>query len=361
MPLYKPWLTDKEEKYVSECMKSTWISSKGKFVEEFERCFSEYVGSPYATTICNGTAALHLALLSLGLKAGDEVIVPTLTYIASVNAITYVGATPVFCEIDKNTWQLDPKDVEKRISSKTKAILAVHLYGHPCDMDKLVAVSQKNNIFLIEDCAEAIGSKFNNKHVGNFGHVSTFSFYGNKTITTGEGGMVTTSDPHIYHFIKKAKGQGLSETREYWHDSIGYNYRMTNICCAIGLAQLEKINEILKKKREIAHRYAYNFKNYPITFHEESSSSVHSYWICSILLPSPQECVNARLLLKDNSVETRPLFPPIHLMPIYEGSSGDYVISEDISERGFNLPSYPELTFDQVDYISNLVIQALKK
>ncbi len=150
IPLYKPWLTDKEEKYVSECMKSTWISSKGKFVEEFERCFSEYVGSPYATTICNGTAALHLALLSLGLKAGDEVIVPTLTYIASVNAITYVGATPVFCEIDKNTWQLDPKDVEKRISSKTKAILAVHLYGHPCDMDKLVAVSQKITFFLLK-------------------------------------------------------------------------------------------------------------------------------------------------------------------------------------------------------------------
>ena len=359
IPLYKPWLTHEEEEYVSQCVRSSWISSRGEFVERFESGFSKYVGSPYATTVCNGTAALHLALLSIGLKPGDEVIVPTFTYIASVNAITYVGATPVFCEINKETWQLDPEDVQKRITSKTKAILAVHLYGHPCDMDKLVAISQKNNLFVIEDCAEAIGSKFNNKHVGTFGHVSTFSFYGNKTITTGEGGMVITSDPKIYNFIKKAKGQGLSEAREYWHDSIGYNYRMTNICCAIGLAQLEKIDEILIRKREIAHRYACNFENYPITFHKESVPYFHSYWICSVLLPSSQKCLTARSLLNNNSVETRPLFPPIHLMPIYEGSSGDYAISEDIAERGFNLPSYPELTLDQVDYISSLVIQAL--
>lgn len=360
IPLYKPWIGDKEREYVLDCIDSSWISSKGKYVEKFEKKFAGFIGSSYAASVCNGTAALHLALLALGISEGDEVIVPTFTYIASVNAIKYVGATPVFCEADRVTWQLDAEEAEAKITNKTKAIVAVHLYGQPCDMEKLVSIANKHQLFLVEDCAEAIGSQYKDVKVGTFGIVSAFSFYGNKTITTGEGGMVATSDPDIYRRVNKFKGQGLSGTREYWHDVIGYNYRMTNICAAIGLAQLERVEEILKKKRIIAERYAKNLKGLPIEFHRQIGPVTHSYWICSLLTMNTQMCNIVREYLASHNIETRPLFPPIHLMPMYKGAQGDFPISEDISSRGFNLPSYPQLPLESVDHITQLISDVMK-
>lgn len=265
IPIYKPSITGNEKKYVNECLDSTWISSKGKFVNEFEARFCEYTNVKYATTVSNGTVALHLALLALGIGSGDEVIVPTLTYIASVNAIAYTGAIPVFADSREDTWQVDPEDVRRKITSKTRAIMAVHLYGHPCDMDKIMTIAKEHGLFVIEDCAEAFGTLYKGKHVGSFSDISTYSFFGNKTITTGEGGIVVTNDETLFDRAVHFKGQGLAKHREYWHDVIGYNYRMTNICAAIGLAQLEQAKEFIEKKRQIATWYKDNLKNLPLT------------------------------------------------------------------------------------------------
>ena len=237
IPIYQPSLSGNERRYILECLDSTWISSKGKFIGEFERGFAGFVGVRHSATVSNGTVALHLALVALGIGPGDEVIVPTLTYIASVNAITYTGATPVFVDSLEDTWQMDPDDVRRKISPKTRAIMAVHLYGHPCDMDALQSIAREHSVYLVEDCAEAIGTLYRGKHVGTFGDVGTFSFFGNKTITTGEGGMVVTNDETLHERAVHFRGQGLAAHRQYWHDVIGYNYRMTNICAALGVAR----------------------------------------------------------------------------------------------------------------------------
>jgi len=214
VPIYKPDLTGNEMKYVSECINSSWISSRGKFVSEFEKSFSNAVKVEHATSVCNGTVALHLALVALGIGPGDEVIVPTLTYIASVNAIVYCGAKPIFVDSSSETWQIDPDSVIDKITPNTKAIMAVHLYGQACDMDALLNIAKKHKLFLVEDCAEAFGTYYKNKHVGTFGNISTFSFFGNKTITTGEGGMVVSNDKTLIERARHFKGQGLAEHRQ---------------------------------------------------------------------------------------------------------------------------------------------------
>ena len=353
-PVYKPYIGEKEKEYVNECLESTWISSKGKFISLFENKFSEYVKSDYSTTCTNGTVALHLALLALDIKDGDEVIVPTLTYIASVNAISYVGAKPIFVDSEDKYWQIDTKKIEEKITSKTKAIIVVHLYGHASDMDEIIKIAKKYNLKIIEDCAEAFGTKYKNTHVGSFGDIATYSFFGNKTITTGEGGMVTTNDEVLYKRIIKLKGQGLAENREYWHDLIGYNYRMTNIACAIGLAQLEKINFILDKKRKIAQYYKEELKNLPIEFHKEAKDCFHSYWMCTILVENESIKNNLRLYLKENLVETRPIFDPIHKMPMYNEYQS-FLVAENLSTRGINLPSYPELEKYDLELICKII------
>ena len=352
IPVYQPSLNGNEKKYVNECIDSTWISSKGKFVNQFETAFANYINIKHATTVSNGTVAIHLALLALGIGKDDEVIVPTLTYIASVNAIAYTGATPVFVDSLQDSWQIDPTDVEKKITSKTKAIMAVHLYGHPCDMDKLVEISKKHNIFLIEDCAEAIGTMYKGKYVGTFGDISTFSFFGNKTITTGEGGMVVTNDETLYDRSVHFKGQGLAKHREYWHDVIGYNYRMTNICAAIGLAQLENIDNVLIEKKRVADTYRSLLANTPIIFHDQVGEKVyHSYWMCSILVSDSKERDALRTHLKNEGVETRPLFYPVHTMPMYSAQYQRHPTAENIGWRGLNLPSYPGLKQEEIEFI----------
>lgn len=343
-PVYKPSLSGNEKLYVNQCLDSTWISGMGKFVDKFQDRFAKFIGSKHAAAVCNGTVALHLALEALGVGEGDEVIVPTLTYIASVNAIGYTGAKPIFVDSIEDTWQLDPKDVERKITPATKAILCVHLYGHPCDMASLKNITEKYNLFLIEDCAEAIGTEYDGIHVGNFGDVSTFSFYGNKTITTGEGGMVTTNDTTLHERIVHLKGQGLAKYREYWHDAIGYNYRMTNICAAIGLAQLEQIDEILDRKRQIANWYRDAFRGSGYELHIESKNVVHSYWMCTVLIPDEIDRQEIKTFLVEHGIETRPMFYPIHTMPIYSKKYEKHPIAEKLARRGMNLPSYPGLS-----------------
>jgi perosamine synthetase len=356
-PVYQPSINGNEKKYVNECLDSSWISGKGKFINEFESAFANYIGNKHATTVCNGTVALHLALEALGIGEGDEVIVPTLTYIASVNAITYTGAKAVFVDSLIGTWQMDSEDVIKKITPSTKAIMCVHLYGHPCEMDRLVNVATNNNLFLIEDCAEAIGSMYKGKHVGTFGDVATFSFYGNKTITTGEGGMVVTNNETLNDRLVHLKGQGLAKYREYWHDAIGYNYRMTNICAAIGLAQLEQLDEILRKKRQVANWYQESLKESCFEFHLESEDVTHSYWMCTILIPEKMDRNELKLFLIEHGIETRPMFYPIHTMPIYSQKYEKHQVAEGLARRGINLPSYPGLSKEDISEIVSVILK----
>lgn len=355
IPVYQPSLEGNERKYVAECLDSTWISSKGKFLSEFEIEFANYTGVEYATACSNGTVALHLALLALGVGPGDEVIVPTLTYVASVNSITYTGATPVFVDSRRETWQMDPDDVCRRLTPRTKAILCVHLYGHPCDMDALTNIASDNGVFLIEDCAEAVGTNFKNRHVGSFGDIGTYSFFGNKTITTGEGGMVVTNDKKLYERTIHLKGQGLAAHREYWHDIVGYNYRMTNICAAIGLAQLEQVDKILSRKKKIRELYSAGLNTMPIDLQPVAENVEHSHWMVCGLTVTAEDRDALRAYLAQNGVETRPVFNPIHKMPIYSACREKYPIAEDLASRGINLPSWPNLKKRQVEEITGLI------
>ncbi len=359
-PVYQPSLGKKEKENVLECLDSTWISSKGKFINQFETSFSEFTGIKHAATVSNGTVAIHVALLALGIGKNDEVIVPTFTYIASVNAIKYTGAKPVFVDSDIKTWQIDPTKIEEKITNKTKAIMAVHLYGQPCEMDTILSIANKYKLFVVEDCAEAFGSLYKGKHVGTFGNISTFSFFGNKTITTGEGGMVVTNDLSLYEKVVHLKGQGLAKDREYYHDIIGYNYRMTNICAAIGCAQLERANEFIEKKILISKWYEEKLKNLPVVFHSQVGDVKHSFWMISILLKDSDEREKIRFHLKKNGIETRPTFHPVHLMPMYFEKDLSLPVAEELGSRGINLPSYPELLESDVDFICNKIKEFYK-
>lgn len=361
IPVYRPCLSGNEKKYVNECLDTSWISSRGRFVSEFENKFATSIGIKHAISVCNGTVALHLALVALGIGAGDEVIVPTLTYISSANAITYTGATPVFVDSRYDSWQIDPEDVRRHITSRTRAIMVVHLYGQACDMDALMAIANEHRLFIIEDCAEAFGSYYKGRHVGTFGDISTFSFFGNKTITTGEGGMVVTNDTTLATRSRHYKGQGLAEHREYWHDVVGFNYRMTNIAAAIGLAQLETADIVVARKRALARLYAEALNGLPVVLHTEQPETVHSYWMVSILVPSPADRDPLRKHLASAGIETRPLFFPLHTMPMYAKVYRRHPVAEDLAWRGINLPSWPDLPVGDItrivtaiaDYFSN--------
>lgn len=357
IPVYKPSIGQEEKDNVNECLETSWISSRGKFVEQFEKSFAQSICVNYAVSVCNGTVALHLALVGLDIAPGDEIIVPTFTYVASVNCIKYCGAMPVFVDSCQHDWQMDPKDIERKITSKTKAILCVHLYGHPCDMTSIMQIAKKHNLYVIEDCAEAFGSKHHEKYVGGFGDVATFSFFGNKTITTGEGGMVVTNNQTVYNKLVHFRGQGVSPIKEYWHDVIGYNYRMTNIAAAIGVAQLKRKDEFISKKRHVASLYQSLISD-RFTFHKETPNNFHTFWMCSILLPEGCSGVDRdkfRKYLSQNNIETRPLFYPIHNMPMYSKDSNSHPIAQNISIRGVNLPSFPALTDDEIYYIINII------
>ena len=360
-PVYQPSLTGNEKKYVDECLDSTWISSKGKFIGKFEDDFAKFIGVDYATSVCNGTVAVHLALVALGIGAGDEVIVPTFTYIASANPVLVVNAKPVFVDSLPDTWQMDPKDIEAKITDKTKAIVVVHLYGHPCDMDAIMAIAKKHNLYVIEDCAEAIGSKYKGQTVGSFGDIGCFSFFGNKTMTCGEGGMVVTSDAMLADRLRRYKNQGNAKYREYWNDILGFNYRMTNIQAAIGLAQLEQVGGFIEKKRQIANWYMEELKDYPLVFNKETKDVFHTYWMVSCLVEKADMRDSLREFLKLNGVETRPTFYPIHTMPVYVHEFSKHKVAEDIALRGMNLPSYPALTQEDVKNICNVIKQYFEK
>jgi perosamine synthetase len=358
IPVYQPYFVGREKEYVNQCLDSTWISSKGEFIARFEQAFAHYIGADYATTVANGTVAIHLALEALGIGKGDEVIVPTLTYIASVNTILQTGARPVYVDSLESTLQMNPAEIRKKITSRTKAVMAVHLYGLPCDMDAITAICAEHNLLLIEDCAEAFGTYYKDQHVGTFGDAATFSFFGNKTITTGEGGMVVAKSKEIINKASHLKNQGVSSEREYWHMSLAYNYRMTNICAAIGLAQLEQADKILGKKREIAFWYQEALFGLPLRTHDEIDQTRHSFWMYSIILNEAAKRQALRDFLKTNGIETRPFFYPSHTLP-HCATEERFPIAESLGARGINLPSSPALRHEEVAKICALIASFL--
>jgi perosamine synthetase len=282
-------------------------------------------------------------LATLGLGAGDEVIVPSLTYISPVNAIRYVGATPVFADSDPVTWQVNVDDVAARITPRTRAIIVVHLYGQACDMVALAALANAHSLLLIEDCAEALGTRIGGRHVGTFGDIATFSFFGNKTITTGEGGMVVARGAAHQKLALKLRGQGLADDREYWHDVVGFNFRMTNICAAIGLAQLERAEDFIARKRILAEAYTRELQGLPLVLQAEVAGTTHSFWMCSLLTNDPEQRDHLRRALREQGIETRPFFHPVHTMPMYAQGQTGLTVAVDLGARGINLPSWPGL------------------
>lgn len=358
IPVYRPDLSGNERRYVLECVDTSWISSIGAFIPRFERALADITGAGHAIAVCNGTVALHLSLHCLGLGPGDEVIVPTFTYIASVNTIAQTGATPVFADVRQSDWLLDPGEVERLITGRTKAILPVHLYGAVCDMPALRRIAAARGIRIVEDCAEALGARLGGRHPGVFGDVGTFSFFGNKTITTGEGGAVITNNDALASQLRQVKGQGQSPTRRYWHDVLGFNYRMTNIAAAIGVAQFERFKHIRDCKRAIAQRYRAALAGLPVTFQHPADGVESSDWLVSVLLPQGTDRDRVMANMQAAGVETRPVFYCAHTMPMY--AKGERLpVAETIAARGISLPSFPSLTEDEIARVVDALVTAL--
>jgi len=357
IPVASPAFTGNEKKYVMDCLESGWISSVGKYVKQFEQEFASFCSTKHAMSCSNGTVALHLALLALGVKPGDEVIVPTLTYIATANAVTYCGAKPIFIDSEPQTWNIDPTLIEQSITARTKGIVVVHLYGHPADMNPILSIAKKHDLFVIEDAAEAHGALYNNKIVGSLGDIGTFSFFGNKIITTGEGGMVVTNNDVLEERVRLLKGQGVDPQRRYWFPMIGYNYRMTNIQAAIGLAQLENFHWHLKKRREVAglyYKYLGGLEDL-IELPVEKEWARHSFWMFSILIKKNLKISRDELMqhLEKDGIETRPVFYPMHIMPPYFNPDAELPVATDVAARGINLPTHPLLNVEDIAYIAN--------
>ena len=364
IPLYEPFLSNDENKNVLKCLNNNWISSKGEFIKKFEDSFKKKFNYKFATVTTNGTTALHLSLLALDIKNKDEVIVPNLTYIAPVNAIKYVGAKPILTDVNNKTWLMDIQEIVKKVTKRTKAIILVHLYGSCYDLNEIKKIKQKYKIKIIEDCAEAIGTKFNNSYVGSIGDVSTFSFYGNKTISTGEGGMLITKEKYIYKKIVKFKSQGLDIFKKkdnyYNHEVVGYNYRMTNICAAIGFSQLKRIDSFIDKKKKINELYKKILSN-EIEFQETHPLCKNSFWLVTVLFKNSLIRNKVVKYLKKKQIETRPIFKPMNQLKMFKTSNKNYKNSIDIYSRGISLPSYPALKESEIKYIANMINKIIVK
>ncbi len=362
IPVAEPALVGNEKTYVLDCLESTWISSSGKYIQQFESAFADFCGARHAVSCCNGTVALHLALVALGVGPGDEVLIPTLTFVATANAVAYCGARPVLVDSEPETWNMDPQLIRERITPRTKGIIPVHLYGHPMDMDPVLEVAREHNLFVLEDAAEAHGAEYKGRRAGTLGDAATFSFYGNKIITTGEGGMVVTDDDVLAANLRHLKGQGQDPNRRYWFPVLGYNYRMTNVAAAIGLAQTEKIEWHLARRRENAMWYRKHLSGYSqFTCSPEKSWAHNAFWINCVLLdrklPVHRDTLMARLA--EAGIETRPFFYPMHTLPMYRDENRErcFPVADDLAARGFNLPSSASLTEEDVAYICRMLVE----
>jgi perosamine synthetase len=336
-----PNLGELEKKYLNEAIESGYISSVGPAVSEFERKCADYVRMPGCISTSSGTAAIHIALYELGITSGDEVIVPALTFVGTVNPILYLGAHPVFVDVNSETWNMEPESIEKAVTEKTKAIIPVHLYGNPCNMDEINRIAKKYSLYVIEDAAESMGATYRGECTGTLGDLGCLSFNGNKTITTGGGGLVIGRDKRRLEHIRTLINQARSEDREMYHSEMGFNYRMTSLQAALGLAQFERLAHFLSLKKELNSVYREELKELKnIRFQKEYEMSVSSHWFTCILVDDPAMRRNMQIRLKEQGIPTRRVFTPVTEFPHFQGSRFiDFGSSHYIYERGICLPS----------------------
>ena len=366
IPVAAPALVGNEKAYVLDCLESTWISSKGQYIERFETAFAEFCDVKHAVSCCSGTAALHLALLALGVGPGDEVIVPTLTFVATANAVTYCGARPVFVDSEPETWNLNPSLIEERVTPHTKGIIAVHLYGHPADIDSVLHVARKHSLFVIEDAAQAHGAEYRGRRVGSLGDMATFSFYGSKILTTGQGGMVVTNEDRLAAHLRQLKSQGMDPDRCYWYPVLGYNYHMTNVAAAIGLGQLEKVDWHIARRREIAQQYARHLaQERGLSFQVGKPWGHSAHCMTSVVLGEglavSRDSIIARLA--GLGIETKPFFYPMHQLPMYRGLAHgqSYPVADRLAARGISLPCSATLSEGDVAFVCRQVAQVVAR
>lgn len=360
LPVAEPSLGGNEMKYVIDCIESLWISSQGSYIDRFQQAFATYLGCDGVLCTSSGTTALHLALVAVGVGPGDEVVVPDITFGASANAVIAAGAKPVFVDIDSETRTMDPASFELAVSEKTRAVMPVHLYGHPCDMDPIMEIAAARNIRVVEDCAEALGAEYRGRKVGTIGDVGCFSFFANKVITTGEGGMVVSANEELNAKMALLRDHGMSKERRYWHVLPGFNYRMTNLQAAVGVAQMERIERFLQQRRDVVERYDTRLERIPgirIPTTAEWARNIH--WLYSIEVDADVLGIGrdelARRLMSEG-FDSRPVFLPLHLQPAYGGGSlGAFPNSERFAERGLSLPTSNGLTVDEVTRVCSAI------
>ncbi len=352
LPVAMPNLKGKELEYLVDAFLSTWISSSGKYIERFEREFAEFCDCDHGIAVSNGTVAIHLALIALGIGAGDEVIVPDLTFAATINSVLHANATPVIVDIEHDSWCIDPEEIEKAITPRTKAIIPVHIYGQPCDMDKIMRIANRHGLFVVEDAAEAHGAKFAGKKVGSFGNIATFSFFGNKVITTGEGGMCVTNDPALAEKMRVLRGHGMRKDKKYYHDVVGYNYRMTNLQAAIGVAQLERIDDILKDREAVENEYRTKLSVLKgIKFQANDLRDREKItWLVNLTVPADKRGALMGML-EARGIETRQFFCSLSSMEIYKEYSFSNSVSNIISKAGISFPSTSRLGSGAVEKV----------
>jgi perosamine synthetase len=367
IPVYSTTLDGNELRYVTDCIQSGWISSEGPYVKRFEEEFAALHGKKHAITVCNGTAALEVAVEALRLGEGDEVILPTFTIISCASAITRTGAKPVLVDCSPTTWNMDVRQIESRITSRTRAIMAPHIYGLPVEMEPLLALAKNHNLFVIEDAAEAIGLKYNEKLCGSFGDISAFSFYANKHITTGEGGMLVTDDDALAERCRSLRNLCFQPARRFVHEEIGWNMRMCNLQAAVGLAQLEKLAQTTARKQQIGHRYTEllaDFAKVQLPL-KATPQSANVYWIYGVVLSDdiPFEAPVAQARLSEFGIETRPFFWCMHEQPVFkkQGLFADehHLHSERMARRGFYLPAGLDLQDKQIEYVAETLKKVL--
>ena len=362
IPISRPSIGELEEKFVMDAVRSGWVSSIGRYIEEFEASFARYCGTEYAITVSNGTTGLHLAFAALGLGPGDEVIIPDLTFVATANAVAYTGAKPVLADIDPETLCIDPASVESLITTKTRAIVPVHLYGHPADMDALAALAEAHDLVLIEDAAEAHGAEYKGRRVGGLSACGVFSFYGNKIITTGEGGMLTTNDRALYERARRLRDHAMSKERRYFHEELGYNYRMTNLQAALGVAQMQRIDEFLNRRAEIMSWYeAVIPTGDDVRLNRVQNWAKSAFWMVCLEVDRFDETRRQTFMdaLKTEGIDSRPYFSTISSMPMYKQKPLPVSIRK--AQTGLNLPSFFELTQKDVERVGGVVTDLLKR
>jgi len=366
LPVAEPDLGALEEQYVLEAVRSGWISSIGAFIDRFERSFAVRVGVDHCVSLANGTVALHVALVARGIGPGDEVIVPDLTFVATASAVVLSGATPVLVDVERDTFGIDPVLVSQAITTRTKAIIPVHLYGHPASMGALEEISQRHALFLLEDAAEAHGARAAGRSVGSIGDAACFSFYGNKILTTGEGGCLTTNDESFARRVRFLKDHAMSADRRYFHPEVGFNYRMTNLQAAVGCAQIERFDELLRLKARVFDTYRELLAGSEVQLRPSREGFESVCWLVTALLPgqwSAERQASLFARLRQKQIDARPFFVPLHEMPPYQGLrfvSRDGPVSSHLAAKGICLPSSGKLTRDDITRVVEALLEAIR-